>query len=544
MNYLKQSTAGQAVVLGPFVDDTDGATAETALTIANTDIKLSKNGGTMANKNSGGGTHDANGWYTITLDATDTATVGRLQVSCKVAGALPVFQEFTVLEETIYDALFGAAATGALPVSDKTGFSLSASGLSAISTWTVAITGNITGNLSGSVGSVTGAVGSVTGNVGGNVSGSVASVAGNVTGNVVGSVGSISGVTFPANFGSLVISVAGAADSLVQGYLNTTLTETNAGDIADSFSFFWDVDPTTTKTVDDVGAGAGGGFWSSTEQQQIRYRLGIDGTESAPVTNTDQNLTVDLNASQTGVTIGAVSGAVGSVTGAVGSVTGNVGGNVVGSVASVTGAVGSVTGAVGSVTGNVGGNVTGSVGSISGVTFPTNFGSMLINVSGHISRVTLVDTTTANTDMRGTNSAYTGTPPTAGAISTQVASDLAAAHGVGSWAAADVSGLATTANLDTKLSAARLQVLDDWINGGRLDLIIDELTTQGDTNATSLGTLLDYGGWILAGTYGAISNAGGVTETYVLTIGGFTYTGQNSGLDASGNRTGQSLTKV
>jgi hypothetical protein len=43
---LKQSTASQEVVLGPFLDDTDGKTAETGLTIANTDILLHKTGGT------------------------------------------------------------------------------------------------------------------------------------------------------------------------------------------------------------------------------------------------------------------------------------------------------------------------------------------------------------------------------------------------------------------------------------------------------------------------------------------------------------------
>jgi hypothetical protein len=57
------------------------------------------------------------------------------------------------------------------------------------------------------------------------------------------------------------------------------------------------------------------------------------------------------------------------------------------------------------ITGNLTGNVTGSVGSISGVTFPTYFGSLGINSSGHISRVVLVDTTTTNTDMRGTDGA-------------------------------------------------------------------------------------------------------------------------------------------
>lgn len=52
-----------------------------------------------------------------------------------------------------------------------------------------------------------------------------------------------------------------------------------------------------------------------------------------------------------------------------------------GAVASVTGAVGSVTGNVG---GNVVGNVNGSVGSISGVSFPSNFASLSVDLSGRV----------------------------------------------------------------------------------------------------------------------------------------------------------------
>lgn len=110
--FLKQSTASQSRALGPFVDDTDFKTPKTALTIANTDIKLVVNGGASANKNSGGGTHRVNGVYGVTFDATDTATVGEMQVSVVVAGALPVFDKFTVLEEAVYDMLFGASAIG------------------------------------------------------------------------------------------------------------------------------------------------------------------------------------------------------------------------------------------------------------------------------------------------------------------------------------------------------------------------------------------------------------------------------------------------
>ena len=110
--FLRQSTASQSVAIGPFVDETDFKTAETALTINNTDIKLVVNGGASANKNSGGGTHRVNGVYGITLDATDTATVGEMEITVVVSGALPVFHKYRVLEEAVYDALFAASAPG------------------------------------------------------------------------------------------------------------------------------------------------------------------------------------------------------------------------------------------------------------------------------------------------------------------------------------------------------------------------------------------------------------------------------------------------
>jgi len=111
--FLRQSTASQEILLGPFVDSTDGVTAETGLTIANTDIKIWKSGSTTeSNKNSGGATHIASGRYYTVLDATDTDTVGMLEVNVAVSGALPVLRRFYVLEEIVYDALFGSAATG------------------------------------------------------------------------------------------------------------------------------------------------------------------------------------------------------------------------------------------------------------------------------------------------------------------------------------------------------------------------------------------------------------------------------------------------
>lgn len=108
MIYLKQSTASQEVPLGYFLNSTDGNTEETALTIANTDIKVWKAGATtLADKNSGGATHISNGIYYATLDATDTNTLGPLVIFVHVSGALPVRLECCVLAANVFDALIG-----------------------------------------------------------------------------------------------------------------------------------------------------------------------------------------------------------------------------------------------------------------------------------------------------------------------------------------------------------------------------------------------------------------------------------------------------
>lgn len=107
MTFLKQSTSVD-VGIGPFLDETDGKTAETALTITQPDIRLKKNGGAWAQKNAAQTlTHEENGWYEVTLDSTDTNTLGILKVAVHESGALPVWLEFMVVPAEVYDALFG-----------------------------------------------------------------------------------------------------------------------------------------------------------------------------------------------------------------------------------------------------------------------------------------------------------------------------------------------------------------------------------------------------------------------------------------------------
>lgn len=111
---LKQSTAF-TFRIGPFVDSTDGVTAETGLTIAQADIQISKAGGAFAQTSaSPTTTHDADGWYQCPLTATDTGTLGSLTVQIVMAGALPVWEHFMVLPANVYDSLVGG--TDALQV--------------------------------------------------------------------------------------------------------------------------------------------------------------------------------------------------------------------------------------------------------------------------------------------------------------------------------------------------------------------------------------------------------------------------------------------
>jgi hypothetical protein len=116
--FLRKATAVD-VLIGPFVDDTDGKTAETGLTI---DVELSKNGQALANKNDATApVHDAagdiDGYYNCELDTTDTNTVGQLTLVCYASGALPVRLDFQVLDGKSYDEMFGTTLNVQEPAS-------------------------------------------------------------------------------------------------------------------------------------------------------------------------------------------------------------------------------------------------------------------------------------------------------------------------------------------------------------------------------------------------------------------------------------------
>lgn len=93
-----------------------------------------------------------------------------------------------------------------------------------------------------------------------------------------------------------------------------------------------------------------------------------------------------------------------------------------------------------------------------------------------IAGVTLVTTCTTNTDMTGTDNAALASVCTEGRLAELDAANLPT----------DVAGVKTdTGNIVTDTN----ELQTDWVNGGRLDLILDELTAQGDTNEGKLDTI-------------------------------------------------------
>jgi hypothetical protein len=113
-NYLRQATTA-SIILGPFVDDTNGFSAETGLTITAASLYVSKRGSSpVAINSSSAATHKTLGYYGAVLDATDTASAGDLVIMTAPSGALPVWRQFNVLSPSAYDAIVLGASS--LPV--------------------------------------------------------------------------------------------------------------------------------------------------------------------------------------------------------------------------------------------------------------------------------------------------------------------------------------------------------------------------------------------------------------------------------------------
>lgn len=117
---LRANTAVD-VLIGPFVDSTDGNTTEDGLTISQADVKLSKNGQSLTQKTDATAcAFDDDGYYNCELDATDTNTEGNLVLIVHESGALAVRHEFNVMSVAAWDSLYAAKDVGFMDVNIKT----------------------------------------------------------------------------------------------------------------------------------------------------------------------------------------------------------------------------------------------------------------------------------------------------------------------------------------------------------------------------------------------------------------------------------------
>jgi hypothetical protein len=111
----------------------------------------------------------------------------------------------------------------------------------------------------------------------------------------------------------------------------------------------------------------------------------------------------------------------------------------------------------------------------------------------------------------------------------------------------DYTGSTRTALIRTRRTNGQWATIPDTTTGymmvPNLTWTIDEIQS-GLATAANQTTTNDRLGYTLAVLAGTISDAQTAAETYAITLGANTFTVDFAGLDSSGNRTGQTLTKV
>lgn len=316
------------------------------------------------------------------------------------------------------------------------------------------------------VGSVTGAVGSVTGNVGGNVTGSVGSIA---TGG---------------------ISASSIASAALNGKGDWNIGKTGYALSSAGVQAIWDALTSALTTVGSIGKLLVDNI-NATISSRSTYSGGDTSGTTTLLTRIVGTLASGTHNAQSGdafARLGAPSGA--SISADIQTRLATSGYTAPPSAATIAAAVWDLTVSGHTTSGTFGAamNAAGSAGDPWSTSLPGSYGA---GTAGFIVGTNL----NAQVSSRLATASYTS-PPSASTISSQVAADLATAHGAGSWSTAtgfstlDASGVRTaiglaSANLDTQLiPVSRL--------GGML--VQDGLVYQFTANALELGPQGSGGG--------------------------------------------------
>jgi hypothetical protein len=251
MLILKQSTSID-IRCGPFVDSTDGVTPETGITLGAADQAevLKANGAaTAAMAGTFAAVTGSDGWYDYTAATGDVDTVGEVVFVIQDSSVcLPVYVRGYVVEEAVYDALYGASAAGPLQSTtagrkldvtatgaagidwanienQATTVDLSGTDIQLVDTATtltnVINSSSVVASVSGAVGSVTGAVGSVTGLTASNLDATISSRMAEAS--ISTTAGSVDSVTTLTTYTGNTLQTADVA-ARVPNVLNTTAT--------------------------------------------------------------------------------------------------------------------------------------------------------------------------------------------------------------------------------------------------------------------------------------------------------------------------------
>lgn len=340
--WLKQSTA-VTIRLGPFVDATDGVTEETGLGAMG--VEISKNHGAFGARNSATATaHDAEGWYSCELDATDTGTLGPLIVKAHAAAThLPVWREFMVMPANEYDSL--VSGTDALDVE-----------VASMAAGTITATAVADGAIdAGAI--ATGAITAAKFAAGAIDATAIADAAIDAA---TFAAGAIDAAALAADAGTEIGTAVWASATRVLT-ANTNLNDPTAAAIADAV---WDEDATAHQTGGTFGQAIGdpgadtNTIFKAVVTDATGATVGADVVAVKAETASILTDTAEIGTAGAGLTnINLPDQTM--------NITGDITGNLSGSVGSVTGAVGSVTGAVGSVTGAVGSIGTGGIAAAS-----------------------------------------------------------------------------------------------------------------------------------------------------------------------------------
>ena len=168
----------------------------------------------------------------------------------------------------------------------------------------------------------------------------------------------------------------------------------------------------------------------------------------------------------------------------------------------------------------------------------------ITHTGARVPNVTLVDTCTVNSDMRGTDGAALATYWTSTRAGYLDGVLVAANY---NQRTVQVTGSNHVAADIHELQAGVITATDfspDWFTAaGIASDAVTEIQSGLATTANQV-ILIDRVSYALTALVGACSDAQTAAETYVLSIGGNTYTLDYSGLDASGNRSTTTLTKA